>query len=128
MIGYLVVLLLALPFVDMVLLFELSQRFGFLRVLAVVLATGVVGAYLVRREGRSVLEKLQTSVTAKEVSRNVLEGGVLLLGAIFLLTPGLLSDVLGVLCVLRPSRERLTVYVAEKLEKSASTSFEVRTF
>lgn len=121
-------MLLALPFVDMVVLFELSQRFGFLNVLALVMATGIVGAYLVKREGRGVVRKLQTSVTAKEVSRNVLEGGVLLLGAVFLLTPGLVTDLIGVFCVFRPTRERITVWLASKAENSASMSFEVHTF
>lgn len=126
MLGWAIVVLLALPFVDMLLLFELSQQYGFLNVLALVVATGVVGAYFVRREGRGVARKLQRSVTAKEVSRNVLEGGLVLLGAILLLSPGLITDFMGAVCVFRPTRERITVLLARKLERSASTRFEVR--
>ena len=124
MLRYFIVLVLVLPFVDMYVLFQVTQMIGFWQTLAVVLATGLVGAEIVRREGRHVLRKLQHSVTAGEASRNVVEGGLLLLAGIFLVSPGLITDVIGFLLAFRPLRERL---VARKIS-GESVQVQVNTF
>lgn len=107
MLRYLLVFALVLPFADMYILFQITQIIGFWQTLVIVLATGLVGAEIVRREGRHVLRKLQHSVTGGEISRNVVEGGLLLLAGIFLVSPGLVTDVIGFMLAFRPLRERL---------------------
>lgn len=126
MLGYLIVIFLLLPFVDLYLLIELSSMIGFPATLGIVLATGIIGAAVVKREGRNVLGKLQRSVTAKEVSRNLLEGLLLAAGGLLLLSPGLITDFLGFLMVVRPTRERIMLKLVSRLEKKAN--FEVRTY
>jgi UPF0716 protein FxsA len=121
MLRFLLVFLLILPFVDIYILFEASGILGFWQVVAVVLATGLIGAELIRREGRHVLMKLQRSVTAGEVSRNVLEGGIILFCGLMLLTPGFISDGIGFLLIFRPLRERLVA----KLINRAGSNFNV---
>lgn len=122
MIGYLLVLLLALPFIDFYLLFVVAESIGFVQTIGVILLTGIIGAHLIRREGIHILLKLQRSVTAGEASRNMIEGAMIVLAGIFLLTPGLITDIGGILLVFRPLRERLVVY----LMNNAETHFEVR--
>lgn len=126
MLGYLAVLFLALPFIDLYLLLRISGIIGFLETLGLVIITGVVGVVIVRREGRSILRRLQNSVTAKEVSRNLLEGMFLVIGGVMLLSPGLLTDALGLLFVLQPSRSRLVLHVEDRLK--TDTTFTVRTY
>ncbi|MFB6115527.1 MAG: FxsA family protein [Candidatus Nanohalobium sp.] len=103
-----------LPFVDLYLLIQVADVLGFWKTLAAVMLTGLVGAELIRREGRHVFRKLQTSVTGGEVSRNFLEGAILVLSGLFLLSPGFITDTLGFLMVLRPIRERLVAHVMNK--------------
>lgn len=126
MLRYLLIALFLLPFVDFWLLFEVSAMIGFWETLAIVLATGVIGAELVRREGRFVVEKLMTSVTAEEVSRNFLEGAMLVAAGFLLILPGLISDGIGALILFRPLRERVVVSIAERFK--GSMNVEVRTF
>ena len=126
MLFYLIILFLLLPFVDIYVLIELSSMIGFPATLGIVLATGVIGAYIVKREGRNVLGKLQRSVTAKEVSRNLLEGVLLAVGGLMLLSPGLITDFIGFLMVLRPTRERIMLWLASRLKKKGN--FEVQTY
>jgi UPF0716 protein FxsA len=118
MLRYLIVGLLVLPFVDLYLLIQVAGALGFWRTLAIILLTGLVGAELIRREGRHVFRKLQTSVTGGEVSRNFLEGSILVLCGLFLLTPGFVTDGLGFLMVIRPVRERLVAHFMNKREGS----------
>lgn len=125
MLRYLIVLLLVIPFVDLYLLIEFSSILGFWTVIGLVLLTGIVGAELIRREGRHVLLKLQRSVTSGEISRNVAEGAIIVLCGLLLLTPGFITDIIGFLLIFRPLRERL---VAKLVQNPGSLTFEVRTF
>ncbi len=123
MIGYLIVFLLALPVIDIWLLVEVAGAMGFWRMFILVLLTGLIGAHLIRREGIHILMKLQRSVTAGEASRNMVEGALIVLSGVFLLTPGFISDFMGVLIVFRPLRERLVAYLMNNIDGQ----FEVRT-
>ncbi len=123
MIGYLIVLLLTLPVIDIWLLIEVAGALGFWKMFVLVLLTGLIGANLIRREGLHILMKLQRSVTAGEASRNMVEGALIVLSGVFLLTPGFISDFMGVLIVFRPLRGRLVAYLMNNLDGQ----FEVRT-
>lgn len=128
MLGALIILFLLLPFIDLYLLMQVSKEIGIVYTLAVIISTGFIGAVIVRREGRGLIAKLQRSVTAKEVSRNMLEGIILALGGLLLLSPGLISNLIGIVFVARPTRERIMVQVANRLEEKANVTFEVHTF
>ena len=126
MLRFLVVLLLVIPFVDLYLLMQVSGLMGFWTVIALVLLTGMIGAELIRREGRHVLMKLQQSVTSGEVSRNVAEGAIIVLCGLLLLTPGFITDIMGFLLIFRPLRERLVARLVSGSD--SSMVFKVRTF
>lgn len=120
MLRYLLPILLALPFVELYILVELAGSIGFIETLAIVLVTGIVGAEILRREGKHVLAKAQSSVTFAEVSRNMVEGFLLVLTGLFLLTPGIITDIIGFVIVWRPVRERLAVKISRKIEKKGN--------
>jgi len=110
----------------MYVLFQASTAFGFWQVIVLVLLTGLIGAELIRREGRHVFLKLQQSVTGGEISRNMVEGLIILLCGIFLLTPGFITDIIGFLLIFRPFRERLVAKLMNS--KTPNMTMEVRTF
>jgi|GEM_PF-575221 UPF0716 protein FxsA len=126
MLFYLIVIFLLLPFLDLYLLIELTSYIGFPATLGVIIVTGILGAFVVKREGRNVLGKLQKSVSAQEVSRNLLEGILLAFGGLMLLSPGLVTDVIGFMMVLRPTRERIMLKIASKLKEKSN--FQVKTY
>lgn len=126
MLGYIIVILLLLPFVDIYLLVLLAGEIGFLPALALIAATGIIGAFILKREGSKLLRKLQSSVTAKEVSRNLLEGLMLAVGGLMLLSPGFVTDAIGLILVLRPTRERLMLKLSRHIEEQSE--FEVNTY
>ncbi|MFB6199624.1 MAG: FxsA family protein [Candidatus Nanohaloarchaea archaeon] len=120
------ILLLLIPFIDLYLLVMVAGEIGFLQTLAIVVVTGFVGAGIVKREGVNVLRKLQAAVTPEEISRNVIEGALLVVGGFMLLTPGLVTDFLGLMCAWRPTRERIMLKMADKVK--SNIRFEVQTF
>jgi len=128
MLAYLIILLLLLPFVDFYLLIVIASEIGLLYTIVFVISTGVIGAAIIKREGIEVLKRLQTSVTAKEISRNMLEVLLLLFGGLMLLSPGFLTDILGFLSVLRPTRQRIMLKISQKLENSSDFQVELHRF
>lgn len=120
MILYLIILLLLLPFLDLYLLIEVAGQLGFIPTIGLIILTGAVGAFFIRREGQTVLRRLGASVTAKEVSRNVLEGALIVLGGIMLLSPGFITDCLGFLLVIGWSRTRIVLKLEKKLESKSN--------
>jgi UPF0716 protein FxsA len=126
MLGFLIIIFLMLPFIDLYLLIQITEQIGFPNTILLVLATGGVGAAILQKEGRQVLRKFQTSVTPKEISRNLLETVLLVAGGLMLLSPGLITDALGLLFVVNPFRQHITLYLAEKLEKKANFHIEAQ--
>lgn len=100
--------LLVIPFLDAVLLGILVTQFNALTwplmVLLVVL-TGLVGMLLVRAEGRRTIRKIQRSLAqGKPPTNELLDGGLLIASGAFLLTPGLVTDLIGFLLVIPLTR------------------------
>jgi UPF0716 protein FxsA len=124
MLRFLLPLVLVLPFVDFYILVEVAGQIGFWQTLAAITLTGVIGVSIIKREGIHVLGKLSTSVTGGEISRNMLEGAILVVAGIMLVSPGFITDILGVVLAFRPLRERLVA----RTMNSSSTTIEVETY
>ncbi|AFZ72391.1 FxsA family protein [Natronobacterium gregoryi] len=100
--------LLLIPFLDAVLLAVVVSQTGVISwvgmVLLVVL-TGLVGMLLVRAEGRRTIRKMQRSLAKGDPPTNeLLDGGLLIASGAFLLTPGLVTDLIGFLLVIPLTR------------------------
>lgn len=124
MLLYLIIVLLTLPFLDFYILIEAAGTIGILQTIGLILLTGIAGAYIVKREFDRVGRKLFASVTAKEVSRNLLEAFVLALGGVMLITPGFITDFIGFMLAFRPTRIRITLMIEEKMEDSSNIRVE----
>lgn len=103
--GPLFLLFLVVPFVELYVLIQVGQAFGVLNTVIALVVVSVVGAWLVKREGLGTLARARSRIEAGQVPGKELVDGVLILFAgALLLTPGFLSDVLGVLLLLPPVR------------------------
>ena len=99
------VALLSIPVVDVVLLVYVAGIIGAVETVLVVVLTGLIGLLLVRAEGRLALGRLQRKFAAGEAPTDeLLDGGLLIAAGVCLLTPGLVTDAIGLLLVLPPTR------------------------
>ena len=100
--------LLVIPFLDAVLLAVVVTQYdplSWVGMIALVVLTGLVGMLLVRAEGRRTLRKTQRSLAAGTPPTNqLLDGALLIAAGAFLLTPGLVTDLIGFLLVVPPTR------------------------
>ncbi len=93
------------PVVEISLLFEVGNQIGGWTTLWIVLVTGVVGASLARSQGLAVLNQVQRELAHGAMpTQIVFEGFLIFAGGLLLLTPGFVTDILGLSMVIPGSR------------------------
>ena len=96
------------PLVELALLIKLGQKIGLLNTVAVVIVTGIVGAALARSQGFTILSRIQNELRIGQLpGDSLIEGALILSGALLLLTPGLITDAFGFAMLLPLTREFL---------------------
>jgi len=118
LLGRLALLFVIVPIIELVLLIELGQIVGLLPTLALVVFTGVTGAWLARAEGVRVFFQFQKELASGRLpGQAMLDGISVLVGGAFLLTPGVLTDFVGFSLLLPLSRRWIQRGVRARLEK-----------
>lgn len=108
-----------LPLVELYILIRIGERVGFLPTLLGVIAVGLLGAALARREGFRVLRDWREALSQGRMpSEGVLGGMLVLVGCVLLVTPGVLSDFVGLGLLFPPTRRVFARAVHERLERS----------
>ena len=94
------------PVVELALLIEAGQYLGVLPTVSLVVGTGAAGAALARSQGRQVLERLkQALANAAFPGEEIFDGLLILGGGLLLLTPGLVTDLVGGAALVPGSRQ-----------------------
>lgn len=84
------------PVIELMLLIELGGLVGTLPTLAMIVVTGMVGATLARRQGLQTVANIQAETAAGRLpAASLIDGVTILVAGALLLTPGILTDVVG---------------------------------
>ncbi|MCA9707726.1 MAG: FxsA family protein [Myxococcales bacterium] len=117
MLGKLLLLFTVVPVVELYLLITLGQHLGAEATIGLVLVTGLLGASLARREGARVLRNWQASMARGELPKEGVTSSLLVLvGGVLLVTPGVVTDVTGLLLLVPWSRRWVAEVVRRRLE------------
>ena len=101
----LAVVFLVVPIVELAVIIQVGQTIGALETVALLIVVSVVGGWLVKREGMGVLRRISGAVNAGRVpGRELADGALIILAGALLITPGFLSDLLGIALLLPPVR------------------------
>jgi UPF0716 protein FxsA len=101
-------LFLLVPLVEIYFLIVVGGVIGALPTVALVVLTAVIGAALARHQGLVTLQRVQATLARGEPPAiEMLEGALLLIGALLLLTPGFFTDALGFVCLFPLTRRAL---------------------
>lgn len=115
----LLLLFVVVPVVELFLLLEVGRALGAFETIALVLLTGVLGAGLARVQGVEVLKRIQAEVGGGRMpTESLLDGLLLLVAALVLITPGLITDAFGFFCLIPPTRRLLRILLVRWLEKA----------
>lgn len=93
---YLIVLFIAIPFIELMLLFYLEDHVGAMWTLGIIVFTGVLGAALARWQGWRTFVRIQDELRNQRMpSDSLADAGMIFVAGALLLTPGILTDLFG---------------------------------
>ena len=108
MFRILLILFLTVPLVEIAILIKIGKVIGAGYTIALVIGTAILGAALLRTQGISTLAKVQTNINRGQLPAiELIEGLILLISGVLLLTPGFFTDMLGFLALVPILRQRL---------------------
>lgn len=119
--GIIFLLFVVLPFVELALLLRIGSEIGAPMTIAIVVATGIVGGYLAKQQGLSVFRKFQVKLaTGRLPGDELVDGIIVLVSGALLVTPGVITDVIGFLGLLPPSRAILKSLLRKRMTLAGS--------
>jgi UPF0716 protein FxsA len=104
----LVALFVVVQIVEIWILIQVGQAIGGWQTFVLLVLDSILGAALLKREGRRTWQAFRRALTEHRMpAREVADGVLVIVGGTLLLTPGFLSDIVGVLFLLPPTRAAL---------------------
>lgn len=113
--GRLFLLMFIVTAVEIYLLIKIGGIIGAIPTILLIFVTAGLGSWQLRAQGLSVFQKLQT--LEGEPNKTLLEGVVLLVCAVLLITPGILTDVVGLLGLIPVVRMRLVEHLLKNSQR-----------
>ena len=118
MFFYLLLLFTLLPITELVLLIKVGRHIGLLNAVLIVIVTGILGASLARWQGLTVIREVQSQLSLGIMPKEeILDGITILAGGLLLLTPGLITDFVGLIAIIPITRKWIKYLVKKKLAR-----------
>ena len=103
--AVLVALFIVVPILELYVIIKVGGLIGVLPTLALLLAMSFLGATLLRHQGRSAWQRFNLAIAERRFpGREVADGLMITVGGVLLLTPGFITDAIGLLLLLPPTR------------------------
>ncbi|UII55156.1 membrane protein FxsA [Cytobacillus spongiae] len=103
---YLLLLLIIIPASEIGILLLSGKTIGVWPTLLMIIFTGILGAYLAKKQGLETIRKAQEQMQYGQIPGDaILDGICILIGGTVLLTPGFITDALGFLLLAPPTRK-----------------------
>ena|SRR5438067_9527680 len=120
MLALLAFIFIVMPFAELYVIIQVSHVLGVLDTLGVLILISIGGAWLVKREGIGVWRRVQVKVNAGQVpGRELVDGILILVAGALLLTPGFITDAVGVLLLLPPVRAAVRAIATRRMARRA---------
>jgi UPF0716 protein FxsA len=124
--AFLVLIFIVVPIAELYVIIKVGGAIGVLPTIALLIADSFLGAALLRSQGRAAWRRFNEALAAGRVpAREVFDGAMIIIGGAFLLTPGFITDAIGLLLLLPPTRAIFRGLVARMARRRAA--FTVRT-
>jgi UPF0716 protein FxsA len=121
----LLALFIVVPLAELYVILKVGDAIGPLWTILLLAADSVVGSLLLRAQGRSVWKRFNETMAAGRVPhRELIDGVLVVFGGAFLITPGFLTDIVGLLLLLPPTRSVIRRLVARRLGRRVVTTRE----
>ena len=111
-----------IPIAELYLLIKIGGMIGAFNTVLIIFVTAIVGAYLAKSQGFMVIRKIQQAMHEGRLpARELLHGLFVLLGGFTLLTPGFITDFIGLSMLVPAIRERYIRYTEQLIRNKINT-------
>jgi UPF0716 protein FxsA len=115
----LALLFLVIPIVELYVIIQVAHAIGIFDTLGLLVLDGLLGGWLMKREGMGVLRRLQSKLATGELpSTELVDGFLILFGGALMLAPGFLTDILGIMLLLPPVRAVVRRVLARRFKST----------
>lgn len=122
----LLILFTVVPLIELFVLIKAGEALGTLPTVAIVICTGILGAAFSRSQGLSILQKIKSTLqTGQLPGSELIQGLLILVGGVMLVTPGFITDLAGFTLILPSTRKFIAgiavAYMKTKIESGKWT-------
>ncbi|MGI8462104.1 MAG: FxsA family protein [Solirubrobacterales bacterium] len=113
---FLLLAFIVVPLVELFVIIEVGQAIGVIPTIMLLFLSAILGAVLLRSQGRAVWRRFNEALNERRVPhREVLDGVLVIFGGALLLTPGFVTDIVGILLLAPPSRAGIRSFMSKLL-------------
>src|SRR5215210_7515300 len=125
--ALLVILFILLPIAELYVIIQVGQAIGLLPTLAILVIDGFVGAALARSQGRAAWARFNQALAEGRVpATETFDGAMIIVGGAFLLAPGFITDAIGLLLLLPPTRALMRGAISRLARRRVAFAWTVR--
>jgi UPF0716 protein FxsA len=118
----LLALFIVVPLAELYVILKVGDAIGALWTIALLAADSVLGSLLLRAQGRAVWRRFnETMASGRVPHREVIDGVLVIFGGAFLVTPGFLTDIVGLILLIPPTRAVVRRLLARRLGRRIDT-------
>lgn len=111
------IIFIAVPIIEIAAFIKIGDIIGLWPTIACIILTAIVGTFVLRQQGMSVLQKAQTSLQNNQVPLDsVIHGAFLLVAGALLLTPGFFTDAIGFILLVPPARTVIAHFLWQRMK------------
>jgi UPF0716 protein FxsA len=117
--GKLLILMIVVPLVDLLVLLKVATIIEFIPTVVMVIVTGLVGHTLFKKQGMQILRSIQAELSQGRMPGDkIVSGVIVLVGGVLLMTPGFLTDIVGLLFLIPGFRRIMKSYLNKKFSEA----------
>jgi UPF0716 protein FxsA len=114
--ALLILIFIVVPLAELYVIYLVRDAIGIVPTLAILVLDSLLGSWLLKSQGRAVWRRFNETVQAGRIPhREVIDGVLVIFGGAFLITPGFLTDIVGLLLLLPPTRSTFRRLVVARL-------------
>ena len=112
----LVLLFIVVPIAELAVLIQVGQVIGVWWTIAILIADAILGSILMPAQGRVAWRRFNEAIAGGRVpAREVADGALVMFGGLLMLTPGFITDILGFLLLIPPTRAVVRAVLVRRL-------------
>jgi UPF0716 protein FxsA len=117
----LVALFIVVPLAELYVILKVGDAIGAVPTIALLALDSVLGSMLLRHQGRAVWRRFNEALASGRMPhREVMDGVLVIFGGAFLITPGFLTDIVGAVLLIPPTRTLVRRWLVRRLGRRVS--------